>query len=167
MNKLKGWLWTVFTLLSIGIVYVTVVSEGLRQVVPTLGTKLHKLPLPLAHRLAGYSGWHQLDIAYFMAMILLIAVSWLWKAALRTYLGKDDHMVPRGWDADKYRKIVLILAVLLLGADACLFYYGVSQSGWGRKFSFALLLATAAYIGVLIFVSFVAICIEQSSKKED
>jgi hypothetical protein len=52
----------------------------------------------------------------------------------------------------------LYLGFVILGADILLFYVAMTYSGWGEsEFSFSAFLATIAYVGVLIFVSYVSI----------
>src|SRR5262249_10112110 len=54
--------------LLIGVGYVIVITEGLRMVVPALGIKLYNLPL--LGSLRNYEGWHELDLAPFVAVLL-------------------------------------------------------------------------------------------------
>src|SRR5438128_129475 len=43
-RHLKYWAWQVFTKGLLGVIYAAVIAEGLRQLVPTLGQKLYRLP---------------------------------------------------------------------------------------------------------------------------
>ena len=150
-GTLKSWAWKIFTLPIIGIVYITLISEGLRLLIPVLGQKLYKFPLPFVSAMRNYHPWDRLDLAYFFSILLLIAVWYLWKVTLKVYLSYEGQAVPPGWDPAKYRGFVLTIAVIILSADAFLFYFAMTQQVyWKTQFSFTALLATGAYICVLL-----------------
>lgn len=64
------------------------------------------------------------------------------------------------YDSGDYSELhclfIATLAFTILGADTWIFYTAVSQMGWGSSFSFSAMIATAAYLGVLIFVLYVS-----------
>lgn len=159
--RLKYWAWQVVTKLILGVIYIAVISEGLRVIVPALGQKLYKLPGLGALR--DYEGTHRLDLAHFLAIFVLFAVFYLWDRILELWLESDEEFDDRGWNPEAHRRLVVVLGTVILGADACLFYVAMTQIGWrGTTFSFSALLATAAYLAVLIFVSFVSINLRKS-----
>lgn len=133
------------------------IGEEVKILVPSLGIRLYKLPIPGFAMFRTYVELKRLDLALFMALFLFFAVSWLWRQVLRAILRTDDAFVVTGWDPVVYRKLILILGGVLLGADAILFYLGAAEYGWGGGFSFSAIIATLAYAGVLVFVSLVSL----------
>lgn len=159
----KVWAWKVFTLPPMGVIYVAVISEGLRFLVPALGQKLWKLPIPGFSLLRDYEWSHRLDLAYFLALFLLVAVCVLWELALALYLGFELPFERAVAKPDNYRRLVVILAVAVLGGDACLFYCAMTQLAWsGNSFSIPALLATVCYLAVIVFVSFLTVRLKYS-----
>lgn len=149
-TRIRIVLWTVFIKIPLGVVYVSIIAEGLRILVPPLGQKLWKLPLLTFLR--DYEETHRLDLAPVMSVFILIAVFVLWEQVLEIWLVRQEK--GSAWLMDNKAILIVGLGSLVLGADICLFYVGVVQSGWGGvSFSFSALIATAAYLGVLVFVS--------------
>jgi hypothetical protein len=154
----KYWLWKLVTIIVLAPIYCSVIAEGLRMLVPALGQKLHKLPIPAFSTFGQYEETRRLDLAIFMALFLLVAVWWLWEQVLKVFLSNEDTFHDSGWNAEAYKRVVLILGIIILGADACLFYASMVQIGWGgTRLSVPALLATAAYLAVIVFVSLVSL----------
>lgn len=162
-GQLVVWIWrqTVYRawLLvkgALGVLYICVVSEGLRFLVPGLGMRLHKVP-GLSF-LYDYEDLHRLDLAHVLSLFMLFAVFYLWDKMLLLWLDSSENFDDGGWNPQANRQLIVALGWIILGADACLFYVAMTQVGWGAtSFSFAALLATAAYLAILIFVSYVTI----------
>lgn len=152
----KYWGWTLFTKLPLGLIYVLVISEGLRTLIPPLGQRLHRVP-GLAW-LQAYEGWHRFDLAIPFSVFLLIAVFYLWSRIIRLWKWSDDD--PNVWFTGRESQLVTILGVIILGADAILFYTAIADFAWGGGLSLSALIATLAYIAVLIFVSYVSVNLE-------
>lgn len=159
LARIKFWLWQIATKGVLGIIYVAVISDGLRQVVPVLGQKLYKLPgLGLLQR---YEATYRLDLAPLLSVFILVGVFYLWGHLLAKWLRPDDPIDGEGWDEEKQEMVILVLGMALLGADALLFYVSMSRVGWsGGGLSFTAALATAAYLAVLIFVSYVSLVLK-------
>lgn len=154
----KYWLWKLVTIVILAPIYCSVIAEGLRMLVPPLGQKLYKLAIPGFAMFGQYQETRRLDLAIFMSVFLLVAVWWLWEQVLKVFLSTDALFENCGWNPEAYTRVVLILGVVILGADACLFYVSMVQMGWGAtRLSVPALLATAAYIAVIIFVSLVSL----------
>jgi len=154
----KYWLWKLFTIVILAPIYCSVIAEGLRMLVPALGQKLYKLAIPGFTMFGQYQETRRLDLAIFMAIFLLLAVWWLWEQVLLVFLSTDALFEGSGWNAANYTRVILILGVVILGADACLFYVSLVQMGWGAtRLSVPALLTTAAYLAVIIFVSLVSL----------
>src|SRR5207244_4350503 len=153
----------------LGVIYVAVISEGLRYSVPPLGHKLYKIPG--LSTLQDYEGTYALDMAQFLAMFMAIAVYFLWEKILELRLQSEDTFDDRGWNPETHRQLILFLGAVILGADACLFYVAMTQMGWrGTTFSIPAFLATSAYLAVLVWVSFVTLSLRKAItdlKKED
>lgn len=151
--RIKYWAWKLLSMAVIAPIYIAIVSDGLRYLIPPLGQKLSKLPF--LQIFGDYESTHRIDLAHPMALVLLFAVWWLWDRLLMAWLGGDiDYL---GFDPDAYNVVVNVLGISIVSADAMLFYLGATQSTWGgTAFSFSALLATIAYVAILVFVSFVS-----------
>ncbi len=149
---IKYVIWMIFTKVGLGTIYIAVISEGLRYMVPALGQRLYKIP-GLGF-LEDFEETHGLDLAPFMAIFLLIAVFWLWERILHIWLASDEE----GIDWLNETKLLMVLGTSILGADAILFYIAMTQVGWGGTvISISALLATVAYVAILVFVSYVTV----------
>ncbi len=146
----KYWVWQLFTKSVLGLIYFSVIAEGLRQLVPVLGQRLYKLPLLAS--LKNYEATYRLDLAPFFALFLLISVWHLWGIVLKLWVLEYDLQQY----SEPHRRMVAALAITILGADTYLFYAAVSQMGWSSSFSLPAIIATAAYLGVLVFVLYVS-----------
>ena len=59
--------------------------------------------------------------------------------------------------------MIVACASVILGADAYFFYLAIIETGWGgTAISFTAILATAAYVVVLLFVSLVSVNLKES-----
>jgi hypothetical protein len=158
---LRHWAWTIFKIVVFGVLYCYLISEGLRFLIPALGTKLWKLP-GLAF-LRDFEETHKLDLAPFFAIVLLIAVFYLWCRLLEGWVFPDSALEDLGRHPGRYRLFITILGSVVLCCDACLFYVAMCKMGWkGTVLSLSALLATAAYVACLIFVSFVSVTLHKS-----
>ena len=92
LAKLKYWGWNLLVIVVLSIIYWTVISEGLRFLIPVLGQRLSKLPIPGFSLLARYEATYRLDLANAMAVFLFLAMFSLWGMILKTYLGSDEHL---------------------------------------------------------------------------
>lgn len=161
-TKVKLYGWKCLTFLLVCPIYVVVISEGLRIILPTLAQRLYKLPF--LHSLEYYEGAHLLDIAHFLALIIFIAVSVLWEYVIESWIyeGIEVSQVTARMNA-----ITGFLGFVILGADACLFYLAMASIGWGgARFSFSAVLGTLAYIAVLMFTSFMSVRLKYSEVQE-
>jgi hypothetical protein len=161
LARLKYWAWEILTKGILGVIYISVIAEGLRRLVPALGQRLYRLPGLGALR--EYEATYRLDLAPFLAVFILIAVWYLWDEILQLWLRRecDDDESP--WNRANHGLLIVSLGIVILGSDAVLFYIAMTQIGWqGAGFSFPALLATVAYLAVLIFVSFVSINLREA-----
>ena len=164
--KLKSWAWKIFTVPIIWLMYCVLISEALRYLLPVLATRIHKLPLPFVSYLRYWEGFHRLDIAHLFAILLCMAVWFLWVEILTAFLSNERSVERSGWNPDAYRCFVNLLGGVVLSCDAILFYIAVTQLDWGSsRFSFAALVATAIYLGVIVFVSFVSVKLDRPLKE--
>jgi hypothetical protein len=161
LARIKYWLWQIFAKGVLGLIYIAVISEGLRLLVPALGQKLYKLPIPGAVLLEDDEVGHRLDLAHGFSIFLLLGVFYLWGELLRFWLRPGEE-AGEGWDSENYQTLITALGVAILGADGCLFYFSVSQMDWsGGSFSLTALLATVAYLAVLVLASFTSLKLSQ------
>jgi hypothetical protein len=160
--KLCAW---VALKMVLGVIYVSVISDGLRILLPDLGKKLYKLPIPYANLLENDEVGHRLDLAHVFALFLLIAVFFLWSWLIRTWLrpGEEED---DGWDATNYQRLVFALAVVIISADTFIFYRALVEYDWGGgSVSTTCVVATVAYAAIQVFVSFVSVVLDQQVRK--
>lgn len=163
--RLKQLLWILLKVI-LGVIYVSVISDGLRILLPDLGKRLYKLPIPLLDQLEFDEIGHRLDLAHVFAVVMLLAVFFLWGWLLRTWLrpGEDED---DGWDHANSQRLVFVLAVVILGADSYLFYRALAEYDWGSEaVSVPCVVATVAYCAVQVFVSFVSVVLHQQVAKQ-
>ena len=159
--RAKLLLWSLITKPCMGLVYVGLIGDGFRTIIPALGQKLWKLP-GLAS-LYDFQETHRLDMAHVLAVFMLIAVWYLWERLLVLWLSRMENYDCDGWDPVAHFQLVLALGVTVLGADAALFYAAMSRVGWrGGIFSLTALIATVAYLAVVIFVTFVTVTLKHA-----
>jgi hypothetical protein len=160
----KAWAWKIGSFPFLAIVYVSVISDGLRRLVPELGVPLWRaVPLPGFSLLRNYEGLRKLDLAHMLSLILLFASWFMWVAVLRTLFFPRDFAHRAGLNLPVYTKFVFGLACVILVCDSSLFYYALVNGGiWGGNafMSFPALLATCAYTALLVFVSYVTLHLE-------
>lgn len=158
--RLKYYGWLVFTKLALGIVYMSIIRDGLRFVLPSLATKLSRIPG--LNFLNDFELGYQLDMAVPMALFVLLAVFWLWDRALNMWLTGEDIPLNGTNRLPLFRVrselFVYGMAFVVLSADSVLFYISIVRSNWGGSpISFTAMLATVLYAAVLIFVTLVAL----------
>ena len=160
MARCKYVAWQIGTKLLLGVIYIALVSDGLRCLVPALGQRLYKLPL--LGELKNYESTYRLDLAPFMAVFILVAVFWLWDKLLEAWLRTDAEFECKGFKHEEYRKLVFRLGIVILSCDAILFFAASASMDWGIPV--AAVFATVAYVSILVFVSFVTINLRQALK---
>ena len=155
--------WQLLTKVFLGVVYMTVISEGFRHLIPALALRLSKVPGLSA--LDGFEFSYRIDLAHGFAFFMLLSVCFLWSRILVLWLEPGHHFDEIGWDDEHHVQLILTLGVIILCADACFFYIGVTQTTWGgSSFSFIAVVATAAYLSVLIWVTYVAAALHKKLK---
>ena len=156
---LRYWAWQIISKGILGFIYLAVISEGLRVLVPALGQKVYKLPM--LGMLREYEATYRLDLAPFFASFLLVGVFVLWPRIIAIWM-RDRNF--RDWSQEQ--RLVVSLGSGILFADAVLFYYAMTQMTWGQGvISFAGLVATVAYVGVLVFVSWMSVKLNPKGKE--
>jgi len=150
----RSFLWTCLVLPCLGVIYWMVNSQGARMKMPVLAIRLWKIPIPGFSHLRGWEGLRQIDLAHIFAMFLLFA-TWYLSCKVLTALLFDEVGHNPDTDAVVYRRIVYVLAGIIIPLDVVLFFYGVAeQGGWGGG-GFVPVFAAIAYAGVLGFCAFV------------
>jgi hypothetical protein len=149
----KYWLWKIGSAAFLAPIYIAIISEGLRLLIPPAGLRLSKIPF--LDFFDDFEATHRLDCAHLMGLGMLVFVWFFWDQLLTIKMGAEFNAY--GFDPEKYKKVVTILGSTLICCDACLFFLSVTNSSWaGSSFSFSAVLATAAYIAILVGVSFVS-----------
>lgn len=162
--------WNVTTKSLLTIVYLALISQGLRYVLPDIGLRLYKLP-GLSF-LQDYTATYGLDLAHIFSAIPLVAAWILWHLNLELYL-RPAAFASRfsRWQLDRMKRLIITMGAIIILGDACLFCAAFTLSRWGSaKFSAAAVLATTVYVTVLGFVTFISLYLSESIdtlKKKD
>jgi len=155
--EIKFWGWAITTKTIVTVVYEALISQGLRYVLPDIGMRLYKLPgLAFLER---YTATYRLDLAHVFALVPLLSAWILWHLNLEMYLRPEVFAERfRRWDLDRVKRVVVTMGAIIIAGDAGLFCAAVTLVRWGEaKLSPAAVLATAVYVTVLGFVTWVSI----------
>jgi len=150
----KSLAFTVFIVFLLGMIYWVVNSQGIRISLPTLGMKLHKVPLPGFSILAHYKGLRDLDLAHMLALAMLIAVWFLSVGLLKVLLfGYEPN---ERLNASFHLPFLYCVSAIVIFTDLTMFYVGVADQGGLLTGSggFTPLVATVGYAGLIAFVAY-------------
>jgi len=159
---IKFWVWNVTTKSLLTIVYLALISQGLRYILPDIGLRLYKLP-GLAF-LEGFRATYPLDLAHIFSAAPLVSAWILWHLLLEMYL-RPDTFASRfsRWNVDRLKRLIITMGAIIIVGDACLFCAAFTLSGWGpAQFSASAVLATAVYVTILGFSTLISILLSDS-----
>jgi hypothetical protein len=143
-------------------IIVPIIAEGERRLMPALAQKLYTLPLPFVNHMKDYEGWAKLDLAFGLSVLLFFTVFWLWLNILRQIAYPEKA---RGSEA--FQSLVMGIGIVVVCADAILFYYALSQRSGifgGGAFSFGALVMTIVYVGIVLAFSLGAVHLEEKQE---
>lgn len=168
--RLKSLGWKVFAFLILGLLYWMIVAEGLRLSISILAMPLRKIPIPGFAVLGQYQETRKLDLACVFALVLMIAVFKLWDANLRQLYDAESRDEQLLANPEFHRALLMVLSVILLGADAVMFYVGISNQmegplGGGGGNVLMSLMATVLYVGLVIWVSLESVRLDKRAGK--
>ena len=151
-------LWMIASKLILGTLYLFLVSEGLRRLVPPLGQRLRTLPA--LSWVSDYEATYKLDLAHVFALGLMVVTFQLWNSLLRLWMRTGSSSIGDN-------QIVVLTGFIIVTADAILFLTSINQWSWtGSSFSFITLLMTAMYVAFLMYSSYLSIKLKQNMEKE-
>ncbi|QDV81381.1 hypothetical protein [Planctomycetes bacterium TBK1r] len=139
---------------AIVVVYLTIVADGLRNLMSVFATKLSKLPIPGIGAMAGFDGFNRIDIAAVTAMILCVTVSYIWFRVFTELSGHGRLSRQSNGNPILVWLLVGIAAILVIG-DALIFYAGMSNQaagGWTGTPQSVCIGATVVYSVGLAFL---------------
>jgi hypothetical protein len=158
--------WVLGTFPFLFLIYVTITVEGVRLNFQVLSTPLHKLPFPLFSMFKHFDGWRRADLAQVFAVVILICVYVSWHLNLRLSLRRDFHFSER-WQSDNVNIFIRIVGGMLILSDCFFFFEGILHAGaWVGEAGgiFTAIVATIAYLAVLLLISFVTIWLEPTEE---
>ena len=133
--------------------YLTLSAEGLRQTMPVFAMRLYKLPVPGAGLMQAYDGWNRLDLSMLVALMVLVAVTYLW---IRVFIELITGTLLKNRDRNPILFFLLAgIAVVVVTCDAALFYLGVQSraaSTWSGAAGYAPAAATVVFVAGLALV---------------
>jgi len=154
------WAWQVVTKIVLGVIYMSIIAEGFRMLVPVLNRRLHRLPL--LGWMNDYEGTYEIDMASLMSVFMMVAVFSLWSRLLTLWITERiglDQRLRKQNNADSF---VMVFGIVILLSDTILFFVAVTEVSWsGEGFSFSALFATLAYVSVLVFTVYIYITLHE------
>lgn len=158
-HRIKYVLWRIATIAAFAGVYITVVAEGYRILIPTLSKKI--FTLPFLGFLRQFEDAHRIDLAIVMSVILMFSVVYLWERLLEQFVfnAHERLSIVSHREADTVfaeNQFFFLVGVVILVCDGLLFYFGVANLSWGGGFSFTAVIATVAYVCVILTIAHVS-----------
>ncbi len=156
-SRAKFWLWTITTKLIVFIMCEELMTEGVINLAALMGKKLWKVPglwwleyIEITHRLT---------LANLFVVIPVICTFMLWSRVFRLTLAWDRFAERyKRYDARGVKRVYLILAVIVICADAGIFFASFGSGSWGgHKWGPTTVLATAMYVATVAFVSLISV----------
>jgi hypothetical protein len=144
---LSFWLTNLCVLPPIFVIYTTIISDGIRKMMPAMGMKLSRLAFPGAGLAASYDGLNRVELAHGASALLFVVVTWL-------YIRIWDELQGYGplRHQTKANPVLLYvlgtIAAVVIAADAWLFWAGMStsaNSGWADTPDLVAPVATVLY----------------------
>ena len=157
--RMKYVAWRIVTLVAFATLYAFLVSEGYRIIFPTLARKLYTLPFLAFFR--NYEDTHRIDLAVVMAIVLMFSVVFLWERLLELFIieaPRRQYLSPDEFAKQSPENLFfVVVGTVILACDGILFYLAVCSLSWGGVgFSFTALLATVAWIGIILTICHVS-----------
>jgi len=137
-QKLVFWGANLAAIPLIGLIYATVIAEGLRRLLPVFQMRLYNLPIPGAGIARNYDGWNRLDLALLMSLLLFAVVSWLWYRVFTELLGFGTIWARRH-SAPVVAYLLTGITVVLIGLSS------QTASGWSETPEYVAPAATIIY----------------------
>lgn len=131
----------------VGLVYASIIADGIRLLLPIFRRRLYQLPIPGAGLARQYDGFDKADLAIIVSILLFGVITWLWSKIWVELLGFGSVLSQRERNPIVFMMLVGIAGVILV-LDAGIFYYGLAaqtSSGWNNAPDFIVPAATLIY----------------------
>lgn len=150
--QVRAVLWTLVSKPLLGLIVFPISSEGARLILPSLSKPLSSLPALGA--LADFEATYQIDLAHCFALGLMMAAFTMSGHLIAIRL---ELQIAARYSSREAKGFIVGLGLLVLMTDLALFYLGVQETQWGGAgLAPEPLLASLAYIGVVLFTSYVS-----------
>lgn len=129
-------------------------AEGLKRTVGGFALKLYKLPIPGASRLEQYDGFARIDLAMVFALVLFVAVTFIWYRAFLELMGHGTLLEQRTTNPVLFFLLSGVAGVVVLG-DCAMFYVGLASKtagGWGATPFWVPAVATLLYLAGIALI---------------
>ncbi len=154
------WLFTVVAKVVGAVLYLGLISMGLRLSYPEMGVKLSKV-LPW---LDNYELTYKWDRAHLGAIGILF-FSWTFCHLILRFLVSSelaDSLKRIGWSNDWPRRLTFTIGVIIMTVDACVFYRAFNAVIWGQSsFSASAIITTLGYVTLLVATTFYSLYLGQ------
>ncbi len=118
----------------VGVVYATIIADGVRILMPVFARRLYQLPIPGAGMARRFDGWNRADLAIIVALLLFVVITWVWCKIFTELQGVGTIVAQREKSPITFYLLSFIAAVLIL-FDGAIFYFGLSSQvsgGWSN-----------------------------------
>lgn len=158
--RTEYWTFTIVAKTVGAVLYLGLISMGLRLSYPELGVKLSKI-LP---GLDNYELTYKWDRAH-LAAIGILFFSWTFCHFMLRFLLSEEFtgsMHKIGWLNDWPRRLTFTIGVIMMTVDACVFYRAFNAVVWGQStFSPSAILTTLGYVTLLVATTFYSLYLGQ------
>lgn len=162
--KMKYWAFTIAAKTGGAVLYLGLISMGLRLSYTELGVKLSKV-LPW---LDNYELTYSWDRAH-MAAIGILFFSWTFCHFMLRFLVSEEFtgtLRSIGWVNDWPKRLTFTIGVIIMTVDSCVFYRAFNAVVWGQStFSPSAILTTLGYVTLLVATTFYSLYLSQMLKQ--
>ena len=163
-RRLKTLAFKAVSLVFLMVICCTVIAQGLRLIHPLFTGRLARIPgLRFLER---WEGWHRLDLANVVAVVLLVVEYVILVKAVRYFLVPASLRDSDDWNARNDRTITWVGFVGFVLFEGFLFFLGVlkNDSGWDEGSSvFVGVVGTFLYTMSIVFVAYLTVNLERRS----
>jgi hypothetical protein len=139
------------------------VAEGWHILAPICSSKLAKIPV-LGFIAGGLPGLEKATLGQMYAFLTVLGVAWFWSQMLKSNI---DPLGERDFDVEAYKKVVMTVGAVLVGADMILFVLGVSALSWGKAgFNPAIVLMAVIMVALSVFGCLVSLRLKKQVERE-
>jgi hypothetical protein len=160
------WFWKGPVKVTFALMYIAIARVGFANLTPIFAMRWSRIP-GLGF-LDDSETLYAIDIALVLSAFLFVVVSYCWGALFRLWIfGERQGFESKDKKyAGRFEPVIVCLSFLVVVAELLLFYLSINDQTWGGgAFSFTAMLASAAFVGLLLGVILIGIHLEKNVTK--